>query len=46
MARWFVVDAHNVLHRLGVPVPDNAEAQRRVLLVHVREALKSRRGGA
>jgi hypothetical protein len=45
MARWFVVDAHNALFRLG-DVPDDPEEQRRALLVRASEALRGRRGGA
>jgi hypothetical protein len=44
MARWFVVDAHNALFRLGT-VPDDPEEQRRALIVRAREALRGRRGG-
>lgn len=45
MSRWFLVDAHNALHALERAVPESAEAQRKVLLSRVKEALKSRKGG-
>ncbi len=44
MARWFLIDAHNALHRLG-GCPENAEAQRKSILAKVRETLTARKGG-
>jgi predicted RNA-binding protein with PIN domain len=42
MPRTYLIDAHNALHRLGVSVPKDADAARRLLVSRARESLRSR----
>lgn len=45
MARTFLIDAHNALHRLYDPAPESPDAGRRAVVDRAREALRVR-GGA